>query len=130
MLVSVCFYMSASIWRLGENPMKHSVINQIWYCCLLVPPINSLSLSVSLSVSLCVCLSLYILYIYIHTYTLVYIHTYRTNSWTKIPMNMKFQMSLCLIIPQSLEFRFFFKKCLFCGYYGKYAVLLDWLLRT
>ena len=29
-----------SIWRLGENPMKHSVMDQIWYFCLLVPSIN------------------------------------------------------------------------------------------
>ena len=37
---------------------------------------------------------------------------------------MKFQMSLYLIIPQSLEFRFSFKNCLFCGYYGKYGLAI------
>ena len=30
------------------------------------------------------------------------------NSWTKSWMNMKFQLSLYLIIPQSLEFQFIF----------------------
>ena len=52
------------------------------------------------------------------------------NSWTKSWMNMKFQLSLYLIIPQSLQSRFFLKKCLFCTYQGKYVVPLDLLLRT
>ena len=30
-----------SIWRLGEHPMKHSIMDKIWCCCFLVPPINS-----------------------------------------------------------------------------------------
>ena len=38
------------------------------------------------------------------------------NSWTKSWTNMKFQLSIYLIILQSLEFQYFLKKCLFCGY--------------
>ena len=44
----------------------------------------------------------------------------RNNSWTKSWMNLKFQLSLCLIISQSLQFWFLLKKCLICAY---------WLLR-
>ena len=52
------------------------------------------------------------------------------NSWAKSEMNMNFQLSLYLIMLYSLEFWYFFKKCLFWGYQGKYVFLLDWFLRT